>query len=117
MFGVSTALRRKKHNVSCVAEARLQSQHTTRRVLEKLGQEHLLILAGNMARAEYKDVCTKALRYRGLRWWRWSQLHRKLVEKDKCTGPHPGLHPQRFNIFRGEDAVAAVAAELCGNPG
>ena len=45
---------------------------------------------------DYKEICAKTLRCRGLQWWRWRQLHWKEVEKDKWSGPHP----ERFKIYR-----------------
>ena len=47
------------------------------------------IKAGRVARMDYKEICAKALRCRGLQWWRWRQLHWKEVEKDKWSGPAP----------------------------
>ena len=36
------------------------------------------------ARMDYSEICVKALRCGGLRWWRWRQLHWK---EDKWAGP------------------------------
>ena len=57
---------------------------------------------------DHKEICAKALRCRGLQWWRWRQLHWKEVEKDKWSGPHP----QRFNIYRWEDMVAGGSVQI-----
>ena len=59
-------------------------------------RDRMLSWAGHVARMDYKEICAKALRCRGLQWWRWRQLHWKEVEKDKWSGPHP----QRFKIYR-----------------
>ena len=61
-----------------------------------------------MARMDYKEICAKALRCRGLQWWRWRQLNWKEVERDKSSGPHP----QRFKIYRWEDMVAGEVPNL-----
>ena len=56
------------------------------------------------------DPCSKALRCRGLQWWRWRQLHWKEVEKDIWAGPHP----KRFK--KNQDMVSLEAskfAEIC----
>ena len=50
-------------------------------------REHMFSSAGHVARMDYKEICAKALRCRGLQWWRWRQLHWKEVEKDKWAGP------------------------------
>ena len=61
-------------------------------------RERMLCWAGHVARMDYKEICAKVLRCRGLQWWRWRQLHWKEVEKDKWSGPLP----QRFKIYRWE---------------
>ena len=68
-------------------------------------------LAGNVARMDHKEICAKALRCRGLEWWRWRQLHWKEVEKDNWSGPHT----QRFNIYWWEDMVAEEVSKFTGN--
>ena len=74
-------------------------------------RNRLLSWAGHMARLDYKDICAKALRCRGLQWWRWRQLNWKEVERDKWSGPHP----QRFKIYRWEDMVAGEVSKFVGN--
>ena len=74
-------------------------------------RERMLSWAGHVARMDYKEICAKALRCRGLQWWRWRQLHWKEVEKDKWSGPHP----QRFKIYRWEDMVAGEVSKFTGN--
>ena len=59
----------------------------------------------------HSEICAKALRCRGLQWWRWRQLHWKEVEKDKWAGPHP----KRFKIYRWEDMVSTEVSKVCGN--
>ena len=34
-------------------------------------RERVLSLAGHFARLDYKEICVKASRCRGLKWWRW----------------------------------------------
>ena len=60
-------------------------------------RERMLNWGGHVARMDHKEICAKALRCRGLQWWRWRQLHWKEVEKDKWSGPHP----QRFKSTGG----------------
>ena len=60
---------------------------------------------------DYKEICAKALRCRGLQWWRWRQVNWKEVERDKWSGPHP----QRFKIYRWEDMVAGEVSKFVGN--
>ena len=74
-------------------------------------RERMLSWAGHVARMDYKEICAKALRCRGLQWWRWRQLRWKEVEKDKWAGPHP----QRFKIYRWEDMVAGEVSKFAGN--
>ena len=74
-------------------------------------RDRMLSWAGHVARMDYKEICAKALRCRGLQWWRWRQLHWKEVEKDKWAGPHP----QRFKIYRWEDMVAGEVSKFVGN--
>ena len=74
-------------------------------------RERALSWAGHVARMDYKEMCAKALRCRGLQWWRWRQLHWKEVEKDKWSGPHP----QRFKIYRWEDMVSAEVSKFTGD--
>ena len=50
-------------------------------------RERTLSWAGHVARMDHKEICAKALRCRGLHWWRWRQLHWKEVETDKWSGP------------------------------
>ena len=71
----------------------------------------VLCWAGHVARMDCSEICAKALRCRGLQWWRWRQLHWKEVEKDKWSGPHP----QRFKIYRWEDMVAGEVSKFVGN--
>ena len=52
-------------------------------------RDRMLSWAGHVARMDYKEICAKALRCRGLQWWRWRQLNWKEVERDKWSGPHP----------------------------
>ena len=59
-------------------------------------RDRMLSWAGHVARMDYKEICAKALRCRGLQWWRWRQLNWKEVERDKRSGPHP----QRFNSLQ-----------------
>ena len=42
-------------------------------------RERMLSWAGYVARMDHKEICAKALRCRGLQWWRWRQLHWKEV--------------------------------------
>ena len=51
-------------------------------------RERMLSWAGHVARMDHKEICAKALRCRGLQWWRWRQQHWKEVEEDKLSGPH-----------------------------
>ena len=74
-------------------------------------RERLLSWAGHVARTDYKEICAKALRCRGLQWWRWRQCYWKEMEKDTRSGPHP----QRFKIFRWEDMVAGEVSKFTGN--
>ena len=74
-------------------------------------RDRMLSWAGHVARMDNKEICAKALRCRGLQWWRWRQLHWKEVEKDKWSGPHP----QRFKIYRWEDMVAGEVSKFVGN--
>ena len=74
-------------------------------------RDRMLSWAGHVARMDYKEICAKALRCRGLQWWRWRQLNWKEVEKDKWSGPHP----QRFKIYRWEDMVAGEVSKFTGN--
>ena len=74
-------------------------------------REIMLSWAGHVARMDHKEICAKALRCRGLQWWRWRQLHWKEVEKDKWSGPRP----QRFKIYRREDMVAGEVSKFTGN--
>ena len=74
-------------------------------------RDRMLSWAGHVARMDYKEICAKALRCRGLQWWRWRQLHWKEVERDKWSGPHP----QRFKIYRWEDMVAGEVSKFVGN--
>ena len=74
-------------------------------------RDRILSWAGHVARMDYKEICAKALRCRGLELWRWSQLHWKEVEKDKWAGPHP----QRFKIYRLDDMVAGEVSKFVGN--
>ena len=74
-------------------------------------RERALSWAGHVARMDHKEICAKALRCRGLQWWRWRQLHWKEVEKDKWSGPHP----QQFKIYRWEDMVATEFSKFTGN--
>ena len=52
-------------------------------------RDRMLSWAGHVARMDYTEICAKALRCRGLQWWRWRQLHWKEVEKDKMVWPTP----------------------------
>ena len=74
-------------------------------------RKRMLSWAGHVARMDHKEICAKALRCRGLQWWRWRQLHWNEVEKDKWSGPHP----QRFKIYRWEDMVAGEVSKFTGN--
>ena len=38
-------------------------------------RDRVLSCAGHVARIDYSQICAKALRCRGLQWWRWRQLH------------------------------------------
>ena len=67
--------------------------------------------AGHVARMDYAQICAKALRCRGLQWWRWRQLHWKETEKDKWSGPHR----QRFKMYRWEEKVATEVSRFTGN--
>ena len=71
-------------------------------------RERMLSWARHVARMDHKEICAKALRCRGLQWWRWRQLHWKEVEKVKWSGPHP----QRFKIYRWEDMVAGRSFQI-----
>ena len=44
-------------------------------------RDRMLSWAGHVARMDYKEICAKALRCRGLQWWRWRQLNWKEVER------------------------------------
>ena len=66
-------------------------------------RDRMLSWAGHVARMEYEEICGKALRCRGLQWWRWRQLHWK--EKD----------PKRSKICRWEDMVSAQVPKFTGN--
>ena len=74
-------------------------------------RERMLSWAGHVARMAYKEICAKALRCRGLQWWRWRQLHWKEVEKDKWGGPYP----QWFKIYRWQYMVAGEVSKFAGN--
>ena len=74
-------------------------------------RDRMLSWAGHVARMDYKEICAKALRCRGLQWWRWRQLHWKEVDGDKWAGPHP----QRFKLYRWEDMVAGEVSKFVGN--
>ena len=74
-------------------------------------RDRMLSWAGHVARMDYKEICAKALKCRGLQWWRWRQLNWKEVEKDTWSGPHP----QRFKIYRWEDMVAEEVSKFVGN--
>ena len=74
-------------------------------------RDRMLSWAGHVARMDYKEICAKALRCRGLQWWRWRQLNWKEVERDKWSGPHP----QRFKIYIWEDMVAGEVSKFVGN--
>ena len=74
-------------------------------------RERALSWAGHVARMDYKEIGAKALRCRGLPWWRWRQLHWKEVEKDKWSGSHP----KRFKFYRWEDMVSTEVSKFTGN--
>ena len=74
-------------------------------------RDRMFSWAGHVARLDYKEICAKALRCRGLQCWRWRQLNWKEVERDKWSGPHP----QRFKIYRWEDMVAGEVSKFVGN--
>ena len=74
-------------------------------------RDRMLSWAGHVARMDYKEICAKAPRCRGLQWWRWRQINWKEVERDKWSGPHP----QRFKIYRWEDMVAGEVSKFAGN--
>ena len=74
-------------------------------------RDRMLSWVGHVARMDYKEICAKALRCRGLQWWRWRQINWKEVERDKWSGPHP----QRFKIYRWEDMVAGEVSNFVGN--
>ena len=74
-------------------------------------RDRMLSWAGHVARMDYKEICAKALRSRGLQWWRWRQLHWKEVEREKKSGPHP----QRFKIYRWEDMVVGEVSKFVAN--
>ena len=74
-------------------------------------RDRVLSWAGHVARMDYKEICDKSLRCRGLQWWRWRQLNWNQVERDNWSGPHP----QRFNIYRWEDMVAGEVSKFVGN--
>ena len=74
-------------------------------------RDRMLSWAGHVTKLDNKEICAKALRCRGLQWWRWRQLNWKEVEKDKWSGPHP----QRFKIYRWEDMVAGEVSKFVGN--
>ena len=57
-----------------------------------------------------KSCAAKALRRRGLQWWRWRQRHREEAEKDTWAGPRP----TRSKICRWEDTVSAEISKVCG---
>ena len=76
-------------------------------------RDRMLSWAGHVARMDYKEICAKALRCRGLQWWRWRQQNWKEVERDKWSGPHP----QRFKIYRWEDMVAGEVSKFVGQRG
>ena len=42
-------------------------------------RDRMLSWAGHVARMDYKEICAKALRCRGLQWWRWRQINWKEV--------------------------------------
>ena len=74
-------------------------------------RDSMLSWAGHVARMDYKEISAKALRCRGLQWWRWRQFNWKEVERDKWSGPHP----QRFKIYRWEGMVAGEVSKFVGN--
>ena len=63
-------------------------------------RDRMLSWAGHVARMDYKEICAKALRCRGLQCWRWRQLNWKEVE---------------FQIYRWEDMVAGEVSKFVGN--
>ena len=71
-------------------------------------RDRMLSWAGHVATAGLQRHLWKALRCRGLQWWRWRQLNWKEVERDKWSGPHP----QRFKIYRWEDMVLGRSPNL-----
>ena len=74
-------------------------------------RERVLSWAGHVARMDYSEICAKALRSRGLQWWRRRQHHWKEVEKDKWSGPHP----KRFKLYRWEDMVSTEVSKFAGS--
>ena len=52
-------------------------------------RERMLSWAGHVARMDYKEICAKALRCRGLQWWRWRQLHWKEGGERQMVWPTP----------------------------
>ena len=44
-------------------------------MVRKMQHEPGVSWAGHVARMDYAQICAKALRCRGLQWWRWRQLH------------------------------------------
>ena len=76
-------------------------------------RDRVLSWAGHVARMDYKEICAKALRCRGLQWWRWRQLNWKEVEREEWSGPHP----QRFKIYRWEDIGCWGGLQICWKRG
>ena len=62
--------------------------------IEKFNKNYLIAIRqralswpGHVARMDWSETCAKALRCRGLQWWRWRQPHWNEVEKEKWAGP------------------------------
>ena len=58
---------------------------TGHRWIEKCNVNVVSALGESCGQDGLQRICAKALRCRGLQWWRWRQLHWKGVEKDKWS--------------------------------
>ena len=73
-------------------------------------RERVLCWAGHVARMDYSEICAKALRCRGLQWWRWRQLRWKEVEKDKMGWSVPKNGSK-------STVVSTEVSKICENAG
>ncbi|CAK0788923.1 unnamed protein product, partial [Prorocentrum cordatum] len=73
--------------------------------------------AGHVARLPLGEPAARALRCRGMQWWRWRQAQRAAT-RDTRSGPRP----RRFKIMRLEEQISEVYGEgfsedVCANAG